>query len=308
MSNSGSGGCLAQIIGCAIIVLVAFSISLIEESQFHMIRQARKKNDLAGYRSYLNKYPQGRYATEAYDSVITLWDAMDFESFQKTVPGFHKAINSYNHMCSDYDNTDFRTRIFDKMKLKCEEQYNIASQINTMESWYRYLSIAPGDFQFDAPDRYQAKYDEIWGTERSAWKYVSELNTIEGYEEYEKNYPNGRHYAEAEKRAVSMRVDNVFTGQHESLPSMTRTSYGTGAKSHVSVTNSTEYTLTIYYSGIDGKRMIIPPHKSQSLDLANGTYRIAASVNTTHVRSYAGTETLRGGNYDINYYIQKGYR
>ena len=308
MSQNGGGGCMAQIIGGAVIVLVAFLISLFNESQFHLIRQARKNNTIGSYRVYLDKYPSGRYSTEAYNTVVSLWDAMDFENFQNSTHGCHKAINSYEGLYANYDDTSFKAQLYDKMKAKCEKQYQIASSLNTFESWHKYITIVPEDFIFDANERYQNKYNQAWGTEKSAWEYACYLNTIAGYEEYEKNHPNGRHYAEAEKRAVSMRVDHVFSGQYESLPSMSRTSYGASAKSRVTVTNSTEYTLTLYYSGIDGKRMEIRPHGTQSVTLTNGQYRIAASVNSTRVRSYAGVETLNGGDYDIKYYIQTGPR
>ena len=46
MSHNGGDGCMAQIIGGAVIVLVAFLISLFNESQFHLIRQARKNNTI----------------------------------------------------------------------------------------------------------------------------------------------------------------------------------------------------------------------------------------------------------------------
>lgn len=308
MSQNGGGGCMAQIIGGALIILVAFLISLFNESQFHMIREARKINNIGSYRNYLNKYPSGRYATESFDSIVSRWNNLDFDSFQKSYPGYHKAVKAYEDLYSEYNDITFKTKLHDKMKIKCEQQYQIAASINTLDSWQHYIMLAPEDFHFDADEIYQTKYNEIWGSEKTAWKYVSELNTIYGYEEYEKNYPHGKHYAEAEKRAVKMRVDNVFSGQYESLPSMSRSSYGNSAHSYVTVTNSTNYTLTIYYSGVDGKRMEIRPHGSQSVTLTNGQYRIAASVNTSTVRSYAGVETLKGGNYDIEYYIQTGPR
>lgn len=35
----------------------------------------------------------------------------------------------------------------------------------------------------------------------------------------------------------------------------------------------------------------------------NGSYRIAASVSASNVSRYAGTESLNGGSYEVEYYI-----
>ena len=147
-------------------------------------------------------------------------------------------------------------------------------------------------------------HSEKWGTEQNAWTYACEMNTAQVYEEYESLYPNGKHFKEAEKRAVSLRVDNIFGSNHGSLPAMNKTGYGQGSSSTVIVENATSYVLTVYYSGTDGKRLIIQPHGRQSVVLINGQYRIAASVSDKSVRSFAGSETLTGGEYNVKYYIQ----
>ena len=95
----------------------------------------------------------------------------------------------------------------------------------------------------------------------------------------------------------------LFAGDHGSLPGMDKTSYSSSGKNTISVRNDTQYTLTLLYSGPDSKRLVLSPRSSGTVYLPNGSYRVAASVAAANVRSYAGTETLTGGSYDVSYYI-----
>ena len=99
----------------------------------------------------------------------------------------------------------------------------------------------------------------------------------------------------------------MFDGKHGTLPNMTQTGYGGGYSSYITVTNSTEYTLTLLYSGPDTKKLVIPAGGTSSIRLSNGHYRIAAYSSGTGVGSFTGTETLDGGEYCAEYYIQTSF-
>lgn len=301
MSRNKSG-CVFSII---VIAVCIGSIALMG-SQWSLIRNARKSHLMSDYELYLNNYPEGRYSSEAYESILRLWDAMEIIDLLKysSVSMSSSYIDKYNDLYTKYDDTLFQSRLYDKMRIKCLKQYQSALQVNTLEGWNRYLIYIPEEFYFDAQNKYDSLYDEIWGTEESAWKYVCEMNTIDDYEEYEILYPQGRHYSEAEKRAVGLRVDDLFGNKHGDLPPMEKTSKRDGRKSTVQVTNSTSYTLTVFYSGNDGKRIVLSSHETQTIELLNGVYRIAASVDASNVRPYAGTEEIAGGNYAVEYIIE----
>lgn len=313
MSNRDGNGCLPQIIGMVLLFAILGIVSMCQESQSRLIKNAREHNKMGNYEHYLEKYPTGRYAGEAYDAVVRLWDEMDFYDFQD-IPisvsneGFYKtfhksALNNYERLDSVYTNADFLAKLHDKMEAKCRVQYDIAMQLNTLDGWAHYLIHAPERFLFDAQEKYDELYNKVWGTEKDAWDYATERNTIADYEEYELLYPNGKHVKEAEKRAVDLRVSDIYGREHGSLPTMNKTSYGSGASSTVWVENSTSYVLTVYYSGTDGKRLTISPYGRQAITLTNGQYRIAASVDNSSVRPFAGSETLTGGEYNVKYYI-----
>lgn len=308
--RSSGGGCLAQIIGLAVIIAIIGLVNSCQQSQSQLIKKARMNNTFSDYQNYLDKYPTGKFSDEAYNALVSLWDDMEFKNFQENPLradqyGYDRsAIRKYEELYSMYPNPTFQKKLHDKLELKCKEQYKEALRINTLDGWSHYIVHSPDEFKFDSKERYKSLHDNIWGTEKSAWEYACARNTVADYEEYERRYPNGKHVKEAEKRAVDLNVENIFIRDHGALPSMNKTTYGGGALSTVIVENATSYILTVYYSGTDGKRVAIAPHGSQSVVLTNGLYRIAASVNDASVRPFAGTENLTGGEYNVQYYIK----
>lgn len=143
-----------------------------------------------------------------------------------------------------------------------------------------------------------------WSSELMAWETVSERGTLDVYRKYLKLYPNGAHKSQAEKKIVDLEVANVFNSKNYGhLPSMDKTRYGKGAYTTVTVKNDTQYTLTLLYSGMESKRIVIGSHGIQNIKLKSGSYRIVASVNASRVQNFAGSEDLVGGSYSVNYYI-----
>lgn len=310
MSRNSGGGCLAPIIGLAVVFAIIGIVNFWQQTQSQLIKKARTNNSFADYQRYLDKYPTGKYSEEAYDALVSLWCAMDFKNFQENPLradqyGYDRtAINKYEKLYAEYSDPSFRAKIRKKLELKCREQYEIALKMNTLDGWSHYYVHAPEEFRFDSKEQYDILHEKIWGTDNSAWEYACDRNTVSDYEEYERLYPNGKHIKEAEKRVVSLTVDNIFRSDHGALPSMNQTGYGRGSSSTVIVENGTSYVLTVYYSGTDAKRLNIAPHGRQSVVLVSGLYKIAASVNDASVRPFAGTETLTGGEYNVKYYIQ----
>ena len=142
-----------------------------------------------------------------------------------------------------------------------------------------------------------------WNTEPKAWKQATSENSLSAYKKYKSLYPNGAHIGTCEKRIIDMEVAIIYAGDHGTLPEMDRTGYGGGSTSSITVTNSTSYVLTLLYSGVDSKRLVLSPGKTSTIRLKNGSYRVAASVSASNVRNYAGSEQLQGGNYSVDYYI-----
>jgi hypothetical protein len=147
-----------------------------------------------------------------------------------------------------------------------------------------------------------------WDTEYKAWNEAVNRNTSVAYKKYLELYPYGDNVAQAKKKVIDKEVDNIFGSEHGTLPPMNKTSsYGTGSHSTISVYNNTPYTLTLRYSGNESKIINIRSHNRLSITLLNGNYRIAASVNASNVRNFAGRENLTGDDYEVEYYISTSY-
>lgn len=180
--------------------------------------------------------------------------------------------------------------------------YNQALHINSYDGWIAYQNSVSTDDYKDSEERLEAT-DNRWNTEINAWQTASKLDDLTSYEKYLSLFPHGKHMAQAEKKVIDLSVDATFAGSHGTLPEMDHVGYAGGSTSYVSVTNSTSYSLTLLYSGKESKRLVLSPNSTGSIRLKNGSYRIAASVNASNVSRYAGTESLNGGSYQVEYYI-----
>lgn len=180
--------------------------------------------------------------------------------------------------------------------------YTEANTLNTHDAWTAYQASVPSDDFRDSQERKDAA-DTKWSTDNTAWQTASSLNNIVAYQKYLNLYPYGKHRSTAESKLIDLQVDATFAGEHGYLPEMDKTSYGGGSTSNISVYNNTSYTLTLLYSGKESKKLVLSPNSRGSLRLKNGSYRIAASVSASNVQRYAGSETLNGGSYEVEYYI-----
>ena len=199
-------------------------------------------------------------------------------------------------------NSTYKELAKEKVAELVDSLYYVADRKNSYTGWEEYQKAVSSDDYRDSDERKDA-VDTRWNNESNAWATAQSLNNIASYERYLLLFPNGRHRSAADKKVIDMTVASTFAGEHGSLPEMDQVGYGGGSISYVSVTNSTSYTLTLLYSGNESKRLVLSPNSTGSIKLKNGSYRIAASVNASNVSRYAGTETLNGGSYEVEYYI-----
>lgn len=189
-----------------------------------------------------------------------------------------------------------------RVRVLVDSLYYEASRKNTYAAWKEYQRAVPISDYKDSGER-MAAVDTRWSSDRAAWATALSLNSIAGYEKYLSLFPNGRYRREADKKVIDMSVAFAFARDHGDLPQMDRVGYGGGSTAIISVTNRTSYTLTLMYSGNESKRLVLSPKSTGSVELKNGNYRIVASVDASNVRKYAGVETIKGGAYEVEYYI-----
>lgn len=255
------------------------------------------------YEAYLKRYPNGKYIKEATSFIV---DYYAEQPLQKTSSLYSSSISTLSHFESVRDlfpGSALEHRMDSLIEAKVNLEYQKALDSETVEGWELYKILVSEKYWRDADQRIEDINSRLWGTDSQAWKTAQKQNTLTAYNRYLELFPKGAHAKAADKKVIDLSVTNIFAGDHGTLPGMDRTSYSSSGSNIITVSNDTQYTLTLLYSGPDSKRLVLSPRSSGSVRLPNGTYRVAASVAATNVRSYAGTETLSGGGYDVSYYI-----
>lgn len=306
-SNSSSSGCLSGLIFLAIIGSITLCTNLKENSQKTLINNARNasseysKED--NYERYLSKYPDGKYSSEAIRFIVDYYSEQPLKNSSYMYSTSSSNLTRFESVRDKYVGTPLEAKMDSLINAKVDSEYRKALDTETMEGWNRYKSIVTEAYWRDADERIDDLNNRLWGTEAQAWRTAQKENSLTAYNRYLELYPRGAHAKAADKKVIDLSVTSIFAGDHGSLPGMDKTSYSSSGVNYISVRNDTQYTLTLLYSGPDSKRLVLSPRSSGTVTLPNGSYRVAASVAAANVRSYAGTETLNGGSYDVSYYI-----
>lgn len=249
-----------------------------------------------GGASALENYADGQKADKEYSELMNMSFSTSYDENDKTLARMISFAKSTK-------NTSQSSAIKNRVKVVCDSLYIIADEKGTIKDWERYQKIVPSDYHKDSSEKIEELTAVAWNTDAKAWKQASSANSISAYDKYLSMYPHGKYATIAEKRIVDMGIARTYSGEYGSLPQMDRVRSGNGPKSVIRVSNNTGYTLTLLYSGADSKRLVISPQGSSSISLHNGTYKVAAYVSASNVRTFAGTEYLQGGEYGVTYYI-----
>lgn len=292
MNNIG----LKIILTILIAIFIAVCFNKCSNADSNAFAEAKRINTKYKYEHFIEKYPNSPLISSAYEALYTLTKE-------------EGTISAFRQFAEKYPNTS-QAENAKKMAIEiCNKEYELAVNQNTIDGWNNYKTKVPPVDIRDADQRISDIENSAWETEKNAWEQVLLLENTESLNKYLKLFPTGTHRKQAEKKLIDLEVANVLNGEHGNLPSMDR-SYSGGSGSSTStirVENQTSYTLTLLYSGIDSKRLVLSPGRSESITLHNGTYRIAASVDARGVRNYGGTEELDGDNYSVCYYISGYY-
>lgn len=166
-------------------------------------------------------------------------------------------------------------------------------------------SVSYKDYKDETLDELDKTMQEReWGSEDTAWARAQKLDTRQAYEKFISMYPYGKYVAEANCKLIDARVNETLSNAHQSLPNIKHIETDEPTfESTVEVTNHTGLPLTVYYSGIDKKSVLIPPDGKSTVILENGDYKLAASVPPQSIRPFAGQTAFVGGRYEIGFWI-----
>lgn len=286
---------------------------------------AKASNFPSNIKGYLLTYRDGKYVSEANDILSKLarrdWDALP-KPYSKPL------IDEFLGKWPDYSRSDIEEAVWADL-----ERHRDISRVKA------YLDIFPaGRHTVDARALYEKLGTEYWkrvAATRSeeliqsfaneypdnpvaalasdeisrlyddlAW--VESKGTIKAFERFLVQNPNSPKRGYAEKRIIDLEVQGIAGSDHGKLPAAEPISRNNQSRiTEVEIKNSTPHVLTVRYSGtIESRRVSIQPGSTEKIEIASGSYKVAASVEAARVRNYYGEEVLQGGGYSSEFYIQ----
>lgn len=264
-------------------------------TEFQSWQEARRMNTVGAFESFITKYPDSGYVPDARAQLEMLVDKEDWQRAEGL-----GTVDSYQDYVARHPrgkmNTVANERIAEIKTVGPEWTKTLAR--NTVESYSTFLTEYPYSMYSPlAKEKLEVLDDREWAN-------ALRQNNLKSLRNYLNKFPIGKNAARAEQRIVDLEVDGIFNKQHGELPPLTRSLAGNDAITTIEILNKTVFDLTVRYSGTDSKKAIIRPNQRVQIVLQNGRYRVAASVDTSSVQNYAGTETLNGGGYSVEYFIE----
>ena len=306
------------------IVIIFYSCSLNKEYQ-----SAITSNTVDSYINFLSKHPNSKYTFDIRNR-INIRREEDYWQIAQNL----NTENSYNEYLSKYpfgvyaSSATIRSsnlkkqRIENEKRIKEDKVWEQAIQSDAIYNFENYKMLYPNgryvkqandnltrlklrEISSKAKDNVTIDVPVIDSKEQKEWERAEKLKTIAGYKNYLKIYPNGTYSDEAEKKIIDKEVDIILAGSHGNLPAPQKTSFENSYMSttEINIENNTKYNLTVFYSGPTSKRILLTPNASNTIVLDPGKYKVAAKVNASNIRPFAGRHDLNSGKYSETFYI-----
>jgi len=261
---------------------------------------AKSANTIPAWEEFLRKHAQGELADQAHMRLEELYAEKDWEIATEadSIPAYEEFLRKHPQgALAD----QARTRL---EKLYLQRDWKITKEADTIPAYEEFSKKHP---QGEFADQARMRLEELY-VQRD-WERTLKVNTIKGYADFLKSHPNSPFTEKAKGKIVDIEVSEIMQEEHGQLPPSDKISDSPGRTySVVNVYNNTRYSLTIRYSGPESFKVNFSPGEKASIEILRGNYKVAASVDATHVQNYAGDETLDGGNYEVEYYIAPPYK
>ncbi len=282
-----------------------------EEINSHKELKAEKNIDslIVNFGKFKKNFPKSNYLKSEYNSQDNIETKIyDYCLKENSLLLWEKALPVLNNSTKYIIKSDIETnrKVFNRLKFD-RSKSNIHKYLDSLLPKAKFNDI----YFTTAFKEVRNLYEEIEKSENDlensqlqneefAWKFAQDKNTIDACRKYLEFHPNGKH----KKEVIDLQVDLILQGDYGSLPNMTVNNGQTSTQSNIRISNSTQYKLTVLYSGSKSESIIIPSGESKSIKLKSGTYRVSAYVDNYRVRNFAGTETINFSDYDVEYYIK----
>jgi hypothetical protein len=252
------------------------------------------KDTVSSYSRFVNRFPESDYSELAKKRILALQEPEVWS--QARTSGQIEALRKYVRRYPDGEHLDeAKTRITGL----ADAQWNTISMSRSESEIRKFIHGYPETTKTaDAENRIQDLFNDI--------EWVREQDTIEHYQRFLSRHPHHSDRRWIEKRIIDLEVRDIAAGDYGEMPRANPLSIG-GSTVKVQVENRTGYDLTVRYSGPESVKLVITSGATRSVSLPPGHYKIAASVDSSNVRNYYGTDTMNGGEYSSSFYIQRTY-
>lgn len=134
------------------------------------------------------------------------------------------------------------------------------------------------------------------------YEEVIQSNNIQEIKDFINNNSSHPKIEKLKKHLIDIEVDEIINDEKTGkMPESQKMNFETSDVSEINIENSTGCELTVRYSGVDSRMIVINDRNSNSISLNSGYYKVAASACGLN---YAGTESLNGI-YSSKFYISR---
>lgn len=249
----------------AVIIGFDFISQCSSETQDHLIESGR-------YYRYLEKYPRGKYASEAEENVVKSYSrrALYFKKDSCNILVFEKARNNF-------PKSQLGPKMDSLMELKVDTLYQLVAKEELLGAWALFTREVPERFWRDAESQKERLKTRL-SDEVQAWYLATVHDDVDHYKEFLSFHPEGNYATAAEKRLVDLTISDISGSDPGVIQDPMTIVNKQLERTVVRLTNDSDYPLALYFSGPEGRRIIIPSHQEKSVDLARGSYAFAACV------------------------------
>jgi len=181
-------------------------------------RKATQADTAAGYQSFLDQFPNSRFAAEARQKQAA---ARQREAAAREEEAWRKAtqtdtVAGYQAFLGQYPSSRYAAEARQKLAaaeqreatVREDEAWRRAVQADTAAGYQAYLTRYPnGRYVAEARRRLTAaqQREGAGREEEEAWRRATQIDTVAGYDTFLRQYPNGKYVAEARQRLAAAR-------------------------------------------------------------------------------------------------------
>lgn len=234
-----------------------------------------------------------RYAT--YSEVLEAQEILDDSKIKLIITKIREAINIQSVIILLENNVSQDIAIAASDKIE-----NLIKNVKNIEELEDYLNQNKVKEHTALANNKIKELKEL--AKQNAYANAVESENSKTWKQFLEDYPNHPNKDDIEKTIIMLEVSEIFNGEYGEIPASLLLGDRNNSQSEIDIKNNTKYTLTLRYSGKEVKKVSIAPFSNMSIKLKSGIYRVAASVNASNVRNFAGQESLFG-EYSSSYYI-----